>query len=110
MLALFWEDEITPDSIVIRINGPASFGIIDRKREIFYTKLLTASNCIDYVIGEFKNGIVMRYIDGKPIRRAQNLTDEMEVEIARKMANLHSLPARLEWQIGGQRVDRIISR
>jgi len=109
LLALFWEDEITPDSIVIRINGPASFGIIDRKREIFYTKLLTASNCIDYVIGEFKNGIVMRYIDGKPIRNAQNLTDEIEVEIARKMANLHRLPARLEWQVGGQRVDRIIS-
>ena len=31
-----------------------SFGIIDREREHFYEKLLTASECIDYIIGQFK--------------------------------------------------------
>ena len=52
----------------------------------------------------------MRYIDGKPIGTCKNLTEDLEVQVARKIADMHSIPVYLEWILGGNSVDRIISR
>ena len=109
-MAAFYIDALNEDAIVIRLNGP-SFGVIDRARELRYHQLLQENKITDYLLGDFKNGIVMRHIAGSSITHAGNLTPQVEEKIARKFSNLHqNVPVIDEFIVGGGDRDCILSK
>jgi len=88
-IAGFYLDALNEESVIIRVNG-ISYGNIHRDREMKYHKLLKEAKITDYLLGVFKNGIVMSYIPGKSLTHCDNLTPIIEEKISRKLANLHS--------------------
>lgn len=109
-MAGFYIDTLNEDAIVIRLNGP-SFGVIDRQREMKYQLLLQENNITDYLLGIFKNGIVMQHIAGSALTHLGNLTPEIEEKIARKFSNLHQkVPVIEKFIIGGVDRDHILSK
>ena len=109
-MAAFYVNTLNDESIVIRLNGP-SFGIIDRSRERKYQEMLQAAGIIDYILGSFKNGVVMRNIPGSPLTHRGNLTAEIEEKIARKFSNVHkNVPVIDEYYIGGPDKEHVLSK
>ena len=109
-MAAFYVETMNEESIVIRINGP-SFGILDRARERKYQVMLQTAGIIEYVLGVFKNGIVMRNIPGSAITHRGNLTAEIESKIARTLAKLHkNVPVIDQFYIGEAGSDHVLSK
>ena len=108
--AAFYVKTLNEESLVIRINGP-NFGVFDRTRERKYQEMLQAAGIIDYILGMFKNGVVMRNIPGSNVHEGANLTPEIEAKIARKFANLHAnVPVMEEFFIGGPDSNHVLSK
>ena len=113
--AAFYVKTLNEESVVIKING-SHFGIFDRTRERKYQEMLQTTGIIDYILGIFKNGVVMRNIPGVAMHKwcgykGANLTAEIEAKIARKFASLHAnVPVIDELYVGGSDPDHILSK
>lgn len=82
--------DIDRDSILLRAYGHGTAVLIDREREAENHELLMRHGLATRLLGRFQNGMLYRYIIGKPAR-AQDLSDpQILAAIARRLAQWHA--------------------
>ncbi|KAM0353735.1 hypothetical protein ACHAP4_007987 [Fusarium culmorum] len=82
--------DVDRDSILLRAYGHGTAVLIDREREAENHELLMKHGLATQLLARFKNGMMYRYILGKPAR-AQDLCEPLILSaIARRLAHWHA--------------------
>ncbi|RGP76602.1 ethanolamine kinase [Fusarium sporotrichioides] len=82
--------DVDRDAILLRAYGHGTAVLIDREREAENHELLMKHGLATQLLARFKNGMMYRYILGKPAR-AQDLCEPLILSaIARRLAHWHA--------------------
>jgi ethanolamine kinase len=82
--------DVDRDAILLRAYGHGTAVLIDREREAENHELLMRHGLATQLLARFKNGMMYRYILGKPAR-AQDLSEPLILSaIARRLAHWHA--------------------
>ncbi|KAF5017538.1 hypothetical protein F66182_10522 [Fusarium sp. NRRL 66182] len=82
--------DVDRDAILLRAYGHGTAILIDREREAENHELLMRHGLATQLLARFKNGMMYRYILGKPAR-AQDLSEPLILSaIARRLAHWHA--------------------
>jgi ethanolamine kinase len=82
--------DVDRDAILLRAYGHGTAVLIDREREAENHELLMKHGLATQLLARFKNGMMYRYILGKPAR-AQDLSEPLILSaIARRLAHWHA--------------------
>ncbi|KAL6920144.1 hypothetical protein FSST1_004170 [Fusarium sambucinum] len=82
--------DVDRDAILLRAYGHGTAVLIDREREAENHELLMKHGLATRLLARFKNGMMYRYILGKPAR-AQDLSEPLILSaIARRLAHWHA--------------------
>ncbi|KAJ4272328.1 hypothetical protein NW762_001041 [Fusarium torreyae] len=82
--------DVDRDAILLRAYGHGTAVLIDREREAENHELLMRHGLATQLLARFNNGMMYRYILGKPAR-AQDLSDPLILSaIARRLAHWHA--------------------
>ncbi|KAF5529336.1 ethanolamine kinase [Fusarium mexicanum] len=82
--------DVDKDAILLRAYGHGTAVLIDREREAENHELLMRYGLATQLLARFKNGMMYRYILGKPAR-AQDLREPLILSaIARRLAHWHA--------------------
>ncbi|KAM0339641.1 hypothetical protein ACHAPQ_001601 [Fusarium lateritium] len=83
--------DVDRDAILLRAYGHGTAVLIDREREAENHELLMKYGLATQLLARFKNGMMYRYILGRPAR-AQDLSEPLILSaIARRLAHWHAI-------------------
>eukprot|EP00850_Spirogloea_muscicola_P019534 SM000193S05158 [mRNA] locus=s193:2751:6449:+ [translate_table: standard] len=75
--------------VTVRVFGPNTDAVIDRKRELEALKVLTDAGFGAELLGVFKNGLVQGYLDARTLEPADMASPDMVPLIARAVRRFH---------------------
>lgn len=79
------------DSVTLRIYGPNTEEVIDRKRELQAIRFLSDAGFGAKLIGVFHNGMVQSFIYAKTLTSPEMTTPNLAAVIAKEMRRLHGM-------------------
>ncbi|KAI5055825.1 hypothetical protein GOP47_0029346 [Adiantum capillus-veneris] len=79
------------DSVTVRIFGPNTDEVIDRKRELQVIRPLSDAGFGAKLLGVFQNGMVQSFIDARTLTSSEMTTPKLASLIAKEVRRLHEL-------------------
>ncbi|XP_024533558.1 probable ethanolamine kinase [Selaginella moellendorffii] len=76
-------------SVVVRVFGPATEGVIDRDREIQATCHFSRAGFCPELKGVFKNGIIQTFVTARTLTPEDFLDDAVVAKVAKELRRLH---------------------
>ncbi|KAJ5370537.1 uncharacterized protein N7496_006629 [Penicillium cataractarum] len=85
------DEEIDNDAVLMRAYGNGTEILIDRERETTSHALLASRGLAPPLLARFKNGLLYRFIRGKPCGHEDLVTPPIFRGVARKLAQWHAV-------------------
>lgn len=83
--------ETEDDSVTLRIFGPNTDAVIDRKRELQAIRFLSDAGFGAKLLGVFQNGMVQSFIDARTLTPSEMTTPNLAALIAKEVRRLHEM-------------------
>lgn len=85
------DSEAEDDSVTVRIFGPNTDAVIDRKREFKATLFLSDAGFGAKLLGIFQNGMIQSFIDAQTLTPNEMSSPRMAAHIAKEVRRLHEV-------------------
>ncbi|EPS32287.1 hypothetical protein PDE_07247 [Penicillium oxalicum 114-2] len=85
------DEQIDNDAVLMRAYGNGTEILIDRERETTSHNLLASRGLAPPLLARFKNGLLYRFIRGKPCSHEDLVTPPIFRGVARKLAQWHAV-------------------
>eukprot|EP00250_Pteridium_aquilinum_P001431 c11626_g1_i1 orf=243-1352(+) len=79
------------DSVTVRIFGPNTDEVIDRKRELQAIRFLSDAGFGAKLLGVFQNGMVQSFIEARTLTPSEMTTPKLAALIAKEVRRLHEM-------------------